>query len=101
MATIMRTVVESPLYTAQLAAIEPDVRRTDIVHESFSYEVASGAESFPTIIGTPLRFLRTRANLGGCPGLWVYFTIDDPSYCTLQIVLVADERVSVSIFRDD
>ncbi len=95
-----RSINESHFFKDQLAAIEPDVRRTDRVQESFSVEIATRPESFPTIIGTALRFLRTQANLAGCPSMWVYFTIDNATHCTLQVVLVAEEQVAVSIFRD-
>lgn len=101
MATSFRTIIESPLYEEQLARIEPDARSTDLVQESFSASLASHAEFFPTITGTRFRYLRTRANLGGCPSMWVYFTIDDPNHCTLRIVVVAAGRSADSIFRDD
>jgi hypothetical protein len=99
--TTHRTIIESPEYEEQLARIEPDVRNTDLVHESFTGSIASHAEFFPTIAGTRFRYLRTRANLGGCPSMWVYFTIDDPDHCTLRIVVVAAGRAPDSIFRDD
>lgn len=101
MVATYRTVIESPLYAEQLARIEPDARCTDLVQESFTASIASRPDFFPTIAGTRLRYLCTRANLGGCPSLWVYFTIDDPNYCTLRIVIVAGGRPPDSIFRDD
>jgi hypothetical protein len=99
-ATTYRTIIESPLYQEQIAEIEPDVRSTDLVQESFSASIASNPEFFPTIVGTRFRYLQTRASLGGCPSLWVYFTIDDPDICTLQIVIVAAGRDPESVFRD-
>lgn len=100
MITTFRSINESALFAEQMASIEPDARRTDIVQESFSVAVSSRPESFPTILGTRFRYLKTRANLGGCPSLWVYFTIDNPHACTLQVVLVAEEVAAASIFRD-
>jgi hypothetical protein len=100
MEIVHRTIIESPLYTEQLARIEPDTRKTDLVQESFSTGIAINPEHFPAITGTRFRYLRTRANLGGCPSLWVYFTIDDPNRCTLRIVVPASERTAESIFSD-
>lgn len=100
METVHRTIIESPEYEEQLARIEPDARKTDLVQESFSTSIAVNPEHFPTIKGTRFRYLCTRANLGGCPSLWVYFTIDDPNHCTLRIVVVATDRSAESIFSD-
>jgi hypothetical protein len=96
-----RTLIESERYTADLARIEPDVRRTDLIREDFDEDVACRAEFFPLIEGTTLRFLRTRPDLGGCPALWVYFTIDGPHYCTLQAARIAEELLPPSIFHDE
>jgi hypothetical protein len=96
-----RTLIESARFTADLARIEPDVRRTDLIQEDFSEEVACRAEFFSLIEGTTLRFLRTRPDLGGCPALWVYFTIDGPHYCTLWAARIAEELLPPSIFQDE
>lgn len=95
-----RTIIETERFASEMAAIEPDVERTDLIQESYSIEVSIRAEGFPLIRGTSLRFLRTRAGLGGCPALWVYFTIDGPEYCTLQSTAIAEELDPPSIFQD-
>jgi hypothetical protein len=95
-----RSIIESPLFETQLAEIDSDVRHTDLVQQSFCFEVSTRPESFPNITGTTFRFLRTQANLAGCPSMWVYFTIDGPHHCTLQVVLVAEDQPATSIFQD-
>jgi hypothetical protein len=87
MVAIHRTLIESERYTADLAKIEPDVRRTDLIQEDFGKEVACRAEFFPLIEGTTLRFVRTRPDLGGCPAL--------------QAARIAEELLPPSIFHDE
>jgi hypothetical protein len=100
MVPINLSITEEPLFAVDLAAIEPDVERTDEVQASYSFAIATRAEYFEIIPGTELRFLRTRAGLGGCPAMWFYFTIDSIYACTLQRAAIAEESTPPSIFGD-
>lgn len=100
MAAKHRNVIEGEVFTQQKVDIQPNARLFDLVIESFSFNVATWADFFPVIPGTTLRFLQTRDGLGGCPALWVYFTIDGPDHCTLRWVQRAEETPPLhGIFR--
>ncbi len=47
MVATYRDVRHSPVYTAQIAEIEPDTRRTDIVEESFTPKLPVVQSSSP------------------------------------------------------
>ncbi len=102
MAPKQASLIESARYTREKQAIQPDARRFEEVEAGFSGHVSARPEGFPGVEGTLLRVIKTRAGLGGCPALRVFFSTDTPDQFTLQSVEISEDQsqASTSIFRD-
>lgn len=97
-----RSCIEAPLYTRQKAQIQPDAQRFAEVEELYEHRVATHPETYPVIAGTPgWRRVQTRAGIGGCPALDMYFAVEaSDDQCEWKAVETATTKPSITTIFD-
>lgn len=84
----MRTVIRSQRFERDCLELDPSVRRIDEILEGIEWAIAQRAEDWPMVDDTGFRVIKT-AWFPNAPTLLVLFSIEGPSDCILQRVLVS------------
>jgi hypothetical protein len=92
---------EEPLFRSQKYAIQPDAELFEEILSVYGWMIVQDPTAYPVLPDTPeWRRVRTRPGLGGCPALFIYYTIVGDELCALEAVEVATEPPPVPSFFD-